>query len=78
MSDVKITEFLKLKTPTFAGEDPLEDPQRFLDDEKICSALECSDSQKVKLVAYQMRGRADHWWQKWSRGQAYKPTLPQA
>lgn len=69
--DMKIMKFLKLKPPTFVGKDHTDDPQGFLDDyEKICSVVECSDSQKVKLVAYQLRGRADHWWQTWSRGRA--------
>lgn len=71
VSDMKITEFLMLKPPTFAEKDPNEDHQRFLDDsKKVCNALECSNSQKVKLIAYQLRGRADRWWQTWSKGRA--------
>lgn len=42
---MKITEFLKLKLLTFVGDDPTDEPQRFLDEsEKILSALECFDS----------------------------------
>lgn len=71
MREMRITEFLKLKPPTFVGVDSTDDHQCFLDDsEKILSALECSDSHKVKLVAYQLRGRADRWWKTWSRGWA--------
>lgn len=55
MRDIKISEFLKMKPPTFAGEDPSDDPQRFLYDfEKVCSTLGCSDLRRLELVSYQL------------------------
>lgn len=51
--EVKIYEFLKLKSSVFSGEDSNEDPQWFLDGiEKACKAFKCSNACQVELGAY--------------------------
>lgn len=44
--EVSLTDFLKLKLPSFTGSDVSE---------KICNAMGCSSVRSVELVAFQLK-----------------------
>ena len=57
-----VTNFLKLKPPTFCGTDPKEDPQHFLRDiTRIGDILRCPSEELVDLASFQLREAARVW-----------------
>lgn len=53
------------------GEDPNENPQRFLDGvEKACMALGCLSVRWVEMVSFQLNGKAEEWWNTWRKNGA--------
>ncbi|WRX31003.1 Retrotransposon gag domain - like 10 [Theobroma cacao] len=69
---VSLTDFLKLKPPSFTGSDVSEKPQVFLDKmEKIYNAMGCSSFRSVELVAFQLEDVTQEWYDLLRRG---RPT----
>src|SRR5262249_17450523 len=61
---VSVSEFLKLQTPEFLGEQG-EDPQEFLNEtEKMIRPLRCSDTRLIELVGIKLKRNAWDWFQR--------------
>src|SRR5262249_40534124 len=73
---VSVSEFLKLQTPEFMGEQD-EDPQEFLNEtEKMIRPLRCSDARLIELVGIKLKRNAWDWFQRNIEEQLYGDNPP--
>ncbi|WRX09991.1 Retrotransposon gag domain - like 7 [Theobroma cacao] len=64
--EVSLTDFLKLKPPSFTGSDVSE---------KICNAMGYSSVRSMELVAFQLKDVAQEWYDSLRRGREFEALV---
>lgn len=63
MPGLDLKEFLKLKPPTYEGGiNPATAYEWLAETKKIFKVMACSETQKVRLASYKLKGEAYRWW----------------
>ncbi|XP_070005270.1 uncharacterized protein [Nicotiana sylvestris] len=66
----RVNKFLQLDPPVFAGANPEEDPQDFIDEmHKTLRVMSATETKGVELAAYRLKGVAYSWFELWEDSQ---------
>ncbi|WMV32789.1 hypothetical protein MTR67_026174 [Solanum verrucosum] len=64
-------EFLRMNPPSFTGSSTTEDPENFIEElQKVFDFMHIVDTERVELVAYQMKGVPRIWFDQWKKNRA--------
>ncbi|WMV50061.1 hypothetical protein MTR67_043446 [Solanum verrucosum] len=73
-SGERVRDFMRMNPPVFHGSKVDEDPQEFIDEVcKILTIMDVGACEKAELVAYQLKGVAQIWFDQWKgeKGNGY-------
>jgi len=67
----RIRELLRMNPPSFSGSSISENPENFIEElKRIFDVMHVAESERVELVAYQLKGVARIWFDQWKQNRA--------